>query len=197
MDLEPGEERLSFGTEGEGTATQIVRAGTQVFGKGKRQTTTEEFRNTIAHIRDTTPAPESKNPNKRSSKMEVTPTGPPQLIWDVAEVLRSKNAGPYDISIDIMFYSEVAYHIVKDSNFLTHERVAQALGVTEEDIIWIGFFEPAFAFKVTIPRLRGGKKVSAGGFMEDDIHGSQKHMELALMKLPSALSFPAESLVSR
>jgi hypothetical protein len=51
----------------------------------------------------------------------------PQLTWDVAEVLRSNNASPYDTSIDLMFYSEAAYHIVKDSSLLTDERLRRRL----------------------------------------------------------------------
>ncbi|TDZ35396.1 hypothetical protein CTRI78_v011492 [Colletotrichum trifolii] len=63
-------------------------------------------------------------------------------------------------------------------------RVAEALEISEQDIVWAGFFDPALAFKVTIPRLRGGKRAAAGSFMENDIHGSQQHLGLALLKLP-------------
>ena len=86
--------------------------------------------------------------------------------------------------MDVVFKSKATYHWVKESNFLTPENVARSLGIAKEDIVWMGFFEPALAFKVTIPRFRAGKRVAAGGFMENDVHGSQQHIGLANLKLP-------------
>ncbi|CAG7560593.1 unnamed protein product [Fusarium equiseti] len=107
-----------------------------------------------------------------------------QTLSDICRVLRSKNAGPYEITIDAIFSSEEIYNTIKSSGLLSASNVAKAIGVGEDDIVWIGFFDPAISFKVTIPRVRMGVKKSAGGFMESDIHGSQEHMGLASTRLP-------------
>ncbi|GKU15143.1 caib baif family enzyme [Fusarium langsethiae] len=117
------------------------------------------------------------------------PVHEPQILSDLCRILRSKNAGPYEITIDAMFSSKTNYDAIKASGFLSFSNVAKAIGITEKDIIWIGFFDPAMSFKVTIPRIRMGVKKSAGGFMENDIHGSQEHIGLANMKLPEDLFF--------
>lgn len=119
------------------------------------------------------------------SKMERVP--PPTVLGDIARVLRSKNAGPYEITLDAMFETEAMYQAVKQSHLLNEDRVAAVLGVSRDHIVWCGFFDPARAFKVTIPRIRGGKLVPAGGFMEDDVHGSQQHLELFNLELSDEL----------
>lgn len=87
--------------------------------------------------------------------------------------------------MDVIFESESIFRAIRESELLSPINVAEALGISESDIVWAGFFEPALAFKVTIPRFRGGKKASAGSFMENDIHGSQQHLGLSVLKLPS------------
>jgi hypothetical protein len=95
-----------------------------------------------------------------------------------------------------MFASEETYRLVKESDILTSDKVATTLGVPEEDIIWAGFFDPAKAFKATIPRMRAGKYAAAGGFMEDDIHGSQQYLELFKMPLSDGLITKLGSVAS-
>lgn len=87
--------------------------------------------------------------------------------------------------MDVIFESECTFRAIRESGILSPIKVAEALGIPESDIVWTGFFEPALAFKVTIPRFRGGKKASAGSFMENDIHGSQQHLGLSVLKLPA------------
>ncbi|KAK1964877.1 hypothetical protein LY78DRAFT_738806 [Colletotrichum sublineola] len=187
MDLERGEERLSSPVQDE-TGTRLIRASVSVIGKGEEakalHDSTEENKPT-----------ESEHSN-RSSKT-ATPSAnvdhqsvldrQPETLSDISRVLRSKNAGPYEITMDVMFESRSVFDAVKASSLLSAEHVAAALGIGLDDIIWSGFFAPALAFKVTIPRFRGGKKASAGSFMESDIHGSQQHLGLSTMKLPPGL----------
>lgn len=112
---------------------------------------------------------------------------PPTVLGDIARVLRSKNAGPYEVTLDAVFKTEAVYRAVKQSGLLSEDRVAAALGVRRDHIVWCGFFDPARAFKVTIPRIRGGDLVPAGGFMEDDVHGTQQHLGLFNLRLSDEL----------
>lgn len=116
-----------------------------------------------------------------TSISQALPANP--VLGDVASVIRSKAAGPYEITFDILFASREIYHIMRGSGALDAGNVANALGFKKEELVWCGFFEPANAFKVTVPRIKKGQKVPAGGFMENDVHGAQKYLPLGKMQL--------------
>ncbi|KAK7977737.1 hypothetical protein PG988_005227 [Apiospora saccharicola] len=223
MDLEEGERHLFFPDEeqqvtsdarSEGPRVRILHTVSTIGRGGKINNTS---RRDAAAVRTTTePKPvdssssEAKATNHKGDPPQKTSAGgaspdsktdkppPPTVLGDLARVLRSKNAGPYEITLDAMFETEATYQAVKLSGLLTKNRVAAALGVRPEDqIAWCGFFDPARAFKVTIPRLRGGGgqlSVPAGGFMEDDVHGTQQHLELFNLRLPEELLARLEAL---
>ncbi|CEI66192.1 hypothetical protein FVEN_g4410 [Fusarium venenatum] len=183
MDLEPDEQRL-FPVDSDKSQTlegPLLRGTVTRIGKGSSKP------------RKNNPLEKTPNINLHSQGGEhiaPTPGQPfqnPETLSDLCRVLRSKNAGPYEITIDAMFSSKINYDTIKASGILLPSNVAKAIGIAEDDIVWIGFFDPAMSFKVTIPRIRMGVKKSAGGFMENDIHGSQEHNGLAKMKLPENL----------
>ncbi|KAK5999193.1 hypothetical protein PT974_01584 [Cladobotryum mycophilum] len=187
MNLDLGEERLNkvnqVGKE------KLIRSSVSVIGRGQPQVCDSEFIASAKALRDLLPnAPtETTNGQANTAKDESALVISPKTISDVSRVLRSKNAGPYEITIDVMFATEEIYRKIYNSDLLSVENVIKALGITREDIIWMGFFKPALAFKITIPRFRGGKRASAGGFMEDDVHGSQQHTGIASLALPDGL----------
>ena len=41
-----------------------------------------------------------------------------KTLYDIAKVIRSKNAGPFSITLDVLFDSETVYRKVKDSNLI-------------------------------------------------------------------------------
>ncbi|KAI9739308.1 MAG: hypothetical protein M1834_007521 [Cirrosporium novae-zelandiae] len=108
-------------------------------------------------------------------------------LRDIASVIRSKNAGPFEITLDVMFTSISIYNTVKDSALLNSAVISGLYDLPEAEIIWCGFFDKALAFKATIPRKRNGKVVPSGGYLEDDVHGSQKYNPLANLVLPEQL----------
>ncbi|PKS08579.1 hypothetical protein jhhlp_004965, partial [Lomentospora prolificans] len=180
MGLEQGEERL-LSPDGS-AAGQLIKSSVAVVGNGQRLPSDEAFRASIAKRQELLSQPSlpaRKSPSTKPSSLPDTP----KTLSDLTHVMRSKNAGPYEITIDAIFVSEKAYHAVKSSGLLSPENIARALCIPKEDIIWSGFMDPALAFKVTIPRVRGGKRTAAGSFMENDVHGSQQHLGLANLKL--------------
>jgi len=199
MDLEPGEERLILDEKAAPSkGGPLLRGSVAIIGKGLPTPTNGDFRSSIVLLRDNLPKPSTKRAHQVvEPSVHVNPVQNPKMLSDLCRILRSKNAGPYEITIDAVFYSETEYRYVKGSQLLSPANVAKALGIPKGDIIWMGFFDPALSFKVTIPRVRSGKKKSAGGFMENDIHGSQEHLGLADLELPkagaslSAISFSA------
>ncbi|PKK51455.1 hypothetical protein CI102_4671 [Trichoderma harzianum] len=113
----------------------------------------------------------------------IEPTPFPQTIGEAAKVIRSKNAGPYEITFDIIFNDKETYDRVKNSGLLRPELIAEIYDLSVDNIVYCGFFDQALAFKATIPRMRNGRPAVSGGFMEDDVHGSQKYLPLMNLKL--------------
>lgn len=107
----------------------------------------------------------------------------PHTVGEAAKVIRSKNAGPYEITFDIIFKNKETYDFVKNTGLLRSNLIAELYNLSVDDIVYCGFFDQALAFKATIPRMRDGKPVASGGFMEDDVHGSQKYLPLMNLKL--------------
>lgn len=101
------------------------------------------------------------------------------MLSDLAHVVRSKNAGPYEITFDVLFAAPDVYRHVRDHGDLTPERMAEAFRVAEADVVYCGFFEPALAFKLTL--LRHGDQ---GGFGERDTFGAQQHGPLLELRVP-------------
>ena len=177
MDLEPGEERSLF------------RIGTERFNNGPLESGTREESNALSAAK----TPKTKQePESDALPAKTNPSNSRVLhsfrtLFDVANVLRSKNAGPYEITFDILFDRKDFFEAIKASSILTRDRIASLYGLTPDQIIWSGFFDQALAFKATIPRMRRGMSCAGGGFMEDDIHGSQMYIPLSKLELPSEL----------
>jgi hypothetical protein len=97
-----------------------------------------------------------------------------------ASLIRSKNAGPFALTFDVMFSSAPAYERVKRSGVLTAERFAELYGVPVKDV---DAFEcdQALAFKFSIPR-----RPIQGDFGDGDMHGGQQYAPLLDIEVPLA-----------
>jgi len=104
----------------------------------------------------------------------------------LAAVIRSKNAGPYEITLDVMFTDPSVYAHVRDSGALTARAMAEAFGIDEREILYCAFFEPALAFKLTM--LRSGDQ---GSVAERDTFGAQQHAPLLDLQIPAPTSTPS------
>ena len=109
------------------------------------------------------------------------PPPPPGTTYlgTLASVLRSKNAGPYELTFDVMFSSHSIYDLVKNSGILSRETIARLYHIEAADVVACLFWDPALAFKATIVRPR-----VSGGFGESDTHGSQQHVPLMYLPVP-------------
>ncbi|KAK5693185.1 hypothetical protein LTR17_025229 [Elasticomyces elasticus] len=185
MKLHPGEEGLDCASPLFRTVVEVVPAP-KLNGNGQSAQQLEYTGNGHIVARQETPlvAPLAALPGSRT-------------MGDIARVVRSKNAGPYEITMDIMFEQAEVFHAVKEDNLLQETTIAALLGILPNQIVWAGFFEQALAYKVTIPRLRDGKPVAAGGFMEDDVHGCQMYRPLLDMSLSDCLVGRLRDLVRK
>ena len=100
------------------------------------------------------------------------------LIKDVAKVCKSKNAGPFELTIDVVFDSSDVFQRVKATGVLCPALFARLYNVSEQHVLFTPY-DAAFAFKATFPRL-----VPAGDFGETDVYGCQQHAPLLDVALP-------------
>lgn len=100
-------------------------------------------------------------------------------LSDLADIIRSKNAGPFRITFDILFNDPARYRMVRDSGALSRESVAKAYGISPSDITSFFVIDMASAIKVTLRRPR-----TQGGFGESDMYGCQQHVPLFGISVP-------------
>jgi hypothetical protein len=117
-----------------------------------------------------------------------------KTLKDVAKVIRSKNAGPFQVTFDVMFDESNTYQAVKNSGILSQATMAQLFQRPASDIVWCGFFDQALAFKLTLARKRNGELRCSGGYMENDVHGSQQYMPLMRLPLSEDLKLALQGL---
>lgn len=94
-------------------------------------------------------------------------------LADLAVIIRSKNAGPYRLTFDVLLPDAVAFKRVKASGVLGRESVARALSLKPADVTSLFELESAHAFKVTIRRPVGQSDIG-----ESDVYGCQQHVPL-------------------
>jgi hypothetical protein len=99
-------------------------------------------------------------------------------LYDLAKVLRSKNAGALLCTLDMMFEDEATYRRVCDSGAITPKGIARLYGVSDNEVSVIPY-DVAYAIKVTIPRL-----VRSGDPDDTDIYGAQQHAPLLDIEIP-------------
>ena len=102
-------------------------------------------------------------------------------LQDLADVLRSKNAGPFQITIDLMFNDPAVYRRVRDSGVLTADRIGAAYNL-EAAAVRVIPFDRVRAIKVTMPRRFGSN--GSGSAFDRDVYGAQQHGQLAELVVP-------------
>jgi hypothetical protein len=100
-------------------------------------------------------------------------------LVDLCEVIRSKNSGPYELTLDMVFRRPADYERAKTSGFFTKKLFARLYSTTPERILAVIFFDPACAVKVTLVR-----PLVSGDPGETDVYGAQQHAPLLGIEVP-------------
>jgi hypothetical protein len=101
-------------------------------------------------------------------------------LRDVAKLVRSKNAGPFLLTFDILFEDAATYERAKRANVLTPEVVGR-LYHTPPERVQVYAYDAALALKATIPR-----PVASGDLGDGDIYGGQQLAPLLDLQVPDA-----------
>lgn len=99
-------------------------------------------------------------------------------IMDLAQVFRSKNAGPFELTIDLMFDDAATFDRVWDSGVLSAAVVADIYGVDEGNVRIIPV-RSIHAIKVSFPR----PGPSSGAPGDSDVYGAQQHAPLMALEV--------------
>ena len=102
-------------------------------------------------------------------------------LGELADVMRSKNAGPFQFTIDLMFNDRAVYDRVKHSGVIDAKVIAPLYRV-EESLVRVMPFDRVRAIKITIPRRTGAH--GSGSAFDRDVYGAQQHGPLVDLRIP-------------
>jgi hypothetical protein len=97
----------------------------------------------------------------------------------LASVIRSKNASPFKVTLDIFFDEQSKFKKVKDSGILTKKHIAELYGIPDELVEGIYFVDQALGIKITLI-----KEYPSDHFLSRDCYGAQQHLPLLKIEIP-------------
>jgi hypothetical protein len=100
------------------------------------------------------------------------------MLAELAQLIRSKNAGPFELTFDIMFDDAATYERVKKSGALNRDVVASKYGLPAAKVKFF-FCDSARAIKTSIPRPS-----IQGDLTDSDGHGGQQYAPLMDIEIP-------------
>jgi hypothetical protein len=101
-----------------------------------------------------------------------------RTIGDVAELVRSKNAGPFWQTLDVFCSDDEAFQRIAADGVLTPELVGAAYRVDPEHV-HIFRMPNIRVVKVSFPR-----RFASGSVQDRDVHAGQQHIPLRDLPVP-------------
>ena len=100
-------------------------------------------------------------------------------VTALASLVRSKNAGPFVVSLDFVFPDRATYEAVCEAGAISREAIAALYGLPPERVSEPIEYAAANAIKINIVRER-----PAGSVGERDLYGSQQAGILDALLVP-------------
>lgn len=98
-------------------------------------------------------------------------------LGDIARLVRSKNAGPFMLTLDVLFDDTASFDQVAGAGVLAPACVAALYKVPETDVR-LFHLRDALTIKISFPRPS-----PSGSFGDDDVYGCQYMARLAAQPL--------------
>lgn len=95
-----------------------------------------------------------------------------KTLAETAKLVRSKNAGPFWLTFDVMFEDEETYRRVRDQGVLNPEIVGRLYRLAPDEV-QVFAHDRAFAVKVSMARPH-----SSGSPADTDVFGGQQYAPL-------------------
>ena len=99
-------------------------------------------------------------------------------LWQVSKLIRSKNAGPFELTFDVIFKDRATYEKVRDAKTINAQWFASTYKL-EPSMVTIFNYDAAAAIKITIPR-----PVISGDINDTDVFGGQQYGPLVDLEVP-------------
>ena len=99
-------------------------------------------------------------------------------LKEIAKACKSKNAGPYELTLDIMFEDAETFEKVRKTGVISPALIARLYHVPAESVVFTEF-PPAHAYKATIER-----RIASGAVGDSDVYGAQQHAPLLDVEIP-------------
>ena len=100
-------------------------------------------------------------------------------LWEFTKLIRSKNAGPFELTFDIMFKDADCFDQVMKSGKLSRETIAELYNVELGQVQFFAIKE-LLTVKISIPR-----RVFSGDMQDTDVYGGQFHGPLVRIPVES------------
>ena len=91
-------------------------------------------------------------------------------LRDIASVIRSKNAGPFELTFDVILKDDESFELLHKNNVINASVIAKLYCITDAEVVDIVYFPNARAVKATIVR-----PCASGALEERDVYGAQQH----------------------
>jgi Domain of unknown function (DUF4387) len=98
-------------------------------------------------------------------------------LVELARTVRSKNAGPLKLTLDLLFDEEAAYHRALQSPALEPGAIARLYRRTDGTVHVLPY-PAALAIKIVMDRV-----VASGDIGDRDVYGAQQHAPLLDLEL--------------
>ena len=99
-------------------------------------------------------------------------------LWEVTKLIRSKNAGPFELTFDVIFRDRATYEKVRDSGIINRDWFARTYRL-QPKVVAIINYDAASAIKITIPR-----PTISGDTNDSDVYGGQQYGPLVDLEVP-------------
>ena len=100
-------------------------------------------------------------------------------LWQVTKLIRSKNAGAFELTFDVIFKDQATYEKVRDAKLINAAWFAKTYQLTPE-VVTIINYDAASAIKITIPR-----PTISGDIDDSDVYGGQQYGPLVGLEVPA------------
>ncbi|HEX3376484.1 MAG TPA: DUF4387 domain-containing protein [Candidatus Acidoferrales bacterium] len=101
-------------------------------------------------------------------------------LWQFTKLIRSKNAGPFELTFDIMFKDEESFRKVIDSGKLSADLIAQLYKIERKQVKFF-VIDPLLTIKISIPR-----PIFSGDVQDTDVYGGQFHGPLVKLQVETS-----------
>lgn len=99
-------------------------------------------------------------------------------LKDIAKACKSKNAGPFELTLDIIFEDAATFDKVRRTGVINPGLIAALYHVPVEAVVFTEY-PPANAYKATIER-----RIASGAVGDTDVYGAQQHAPLLDVEIP-------------